>query len=68
MVSMEDEYLDHVHDAEQLLNAVDHVLDTIDAGTFGQCRSCGEPIDAERLASDPLVDSCERHLALGLSS
>lgn len=38
---------------ERLLEAIDAALERIDAGTYGICRTCGKPIDAERLEALP---------------
>jgi phosphoserine phosphatase RsbU/P len=34
----------------------------MDAGTFGLCEECHEPIEADRLAADPLIHLCLDHL------
>jgi RNA polymerase-binding protein DksA len=38
---------------ERLLQAIDAALQRIESGTFGICRSCGKPIDPERLEALP---------------
>jgi len=38
---------------ERLLQAIDAALQRIESGTFGICRSCGRPIDPERLEALP---------------
>ena len=45
-----------------LLREVDGALARIDAGSFGLCETCNEPIEPERLLSDPLVRFCLDHL------
>ncbi len=45
-----------------LLEEVDAALDRVDAGTFGLCEECHEPVEADRLAADPLVRFCLDHL------
>jgi len=46
---------------ERELAGVDAALARIDAGTYGRCESCGEPINAERLHSDPTARLCAAH-------
>ena len=41
--------------------AADAALARIDAGTYGRCAVCGEPIAPARLAARPLTDRCIRH-------
>ncbi|MFO7281453.1 MAG: TraR/DksA C4-type zinc finger protein [Thermoanaerobacterales bacterium] len=43
------------------LAGVDVALERLDAGTYGRCEACGEPIADERLAADPTTPFCERH-------
>lgn len=45
-----------------LLQEVDSALQRVEAGTYGLCDTCHEPIEAVRLASDPLVRFCLDHL------
>ncbi len=47
--------LDHL-DAE--LAAVTAALDRLDAGTYGRCMDCGQPIDEERLVARPTARRC----------
>ena len=42
------------------LAEVDRALERLDRGTYGRCTSCGEPIDAERLAAMPAAPHCIR--------
>lgn len=49
-------------DAARLLREVDAALARMAAGTFGLCDVCGEPIEADRLWSDPLTRLCLDHL------
>ncbi len=48
---------------EGLLTEVDSALARIEAGTFGICEACHEPVEADRLACDPLVRFCLSHLS-----
>jgi sigma-B regulation protein RsbU (phosphoserine phosphatase) len=41
-----------------LLRDVDAALAHMDKGTYGLCQACHEPIEAERLLADPLVQFC----------
>lgn len=43
---------------EQQLAAVDAALDRLDAGTYGRCIRCGEPIVPERLEALPWAAHC----------
>jgi len=45
-----------------LLHAVDEALKALNAGTYGLCRVCHEPIETERLLADPLIELCLDHL------
>jgi len=47
-----------------LLREVDSALSRLDDGTFGLCDTCHDPIEAERLAADPLVRFCLDHLTV----
>ena len=40
------------------LNDVDNALAKIDAGTYGRCEQCGEPIGAARLEAMPAAPLC----------
>ena len=54
--SISEEYL------RELLEEVDHALRRIDEGSFGLCETCHDPIEADRLAQNPLVRFCLDHL------
>ncbi len=45
-----------------LLREVDAALERMDQGSFGLCKTCHEPIEADRLIADPLVEFCLDHL------
>ena len=45
-------------DLEASLGEVDRALLRIEAGTYGFCVQCGEPIPDERLAARPSADRC----------
>jgi phosphoserine phosphatase RsbU/P len=47
----------------RLLQQVDSALERLDAGTFGLCDVCHEPIERERLLADPLICACLDHLS-----
>ena len=49
--------------AEEIVREIDAALERIDAGTYGICVNCGEPIPEERLDAVPyavLCLSCKR--------
>lgn len=41
-----------------LLRKVEHALDRIEAGKYGNCESCGNPIPVERLDALPYATLC----------
>jgi RNA polymerase-binding protein DksA len=43
---------------ERLLQAIDAALRRVEDGTYGICRTCGEPIDPERLEALPWTTQC----------
>jgi sigma-B regulation protein RsbU (phosphoserine phosphatase) len=45
-----------------LLKEVDSALERINTGTYGLCEVCKDPIEPERLKSDPLMRFCIDHL------
>src|SRR6266700_3241226 len=42
----------------RFLEEVDSALKRFEAGTYGICEECNEPLEAERLLVDPLVRVC----------
>lgn len=40
------------------LSDVEHALDKLDAGTFGACEECGQPIGEARLEAMPTARRC----------
>jgi len=46
----------------ELMSEVDLVLSRLDTGTYGLCDTCGDPVEPERLAGDPLLRHCLDHL------
>ena len=46
----------------RLLNEVDAALGRLNAGTFGVCETCHDPIEPDRLQIDPLTQFCLDHL------
>ena len=44
--------------SEQVLKAIDGALERIDAGRFGICETCGQPISEERLEAIPYATQC----------
>lgn len=55
---------DQVHEmlrqAAARVEEVDQALERLDAGTYGTCEVCGQPIGAERLAARPSARACIR--------
>ena len=50
---------------QALLTEVDAALARMEAGTFGLCETCHDPIEADRLSADPLLRRCIDHLTAG---
>ncbi|MDQ5819941.1 MAG: TraR/DksA C4-type zinc finger protein [Actinomycetota bacterium] len=44
--------------SEQVLSEIDDALRRIEAGTFGTCRTCEQPIAPERLEAMPWATQC----------
>ena len=44
--------------ARDQLRLVDAAISRLDAGRYGQCETCGQPIGAERLAARPTATRC----------
>ena len=44
--------------SEQVLKAIDGALERIEAGRFGICETCGQPISEERLEAIPYATQC----------
>lgn len=47
-----------VSQAEGRLEAIDAALARLEAGTYGVCSRCGQPIPAARLAARPTATTC----------
>ena len=45
-------------DREHLLGCIDAALGRIDAGSYGKCERCAEPISEERLEALPYATKC----------
>jgi len=43
-----------------LLRKVEKALQKIEAGNYGECESCGDPIGVKRLMARPVTDLCIR--------
>jgi len=41
-----------------LLRKIEKSLTKIDAGTYGQCENCNDPIEVKRLEARPVTDYC----------
>ncbi len=46
--------------ARDHLTDLDQAIRRIEAGTYGRCETCGQPIAAERLAARPTAHTCIR--------
>jgi RNA polymerase-binding transcription factor DksA len=46
---------------ESELATVQVIVETFQAGTYGQCIACGVEIDRDLLRTDPLRTTCEPH-------
>ncbi|MGC9671247.1 TraR/DksA family transcriptional regulator [Planosporangium sp. 12N6] len=44
--------------ARERLADLDRAVEQLDAGTYGVCEHCGQPIAAERLAARPAARTC----------
>src|SRR4051794_35397896 len=42
----------------ETLNEVEHALSKLDAGSYGTCENCGEPISPARLEAKPAARHC----------
>ena len=49
------------NDLRRELEEVEHALQRIEAGSYGVCEDCGEPINPERLEARPMAAYCIRH-------
>jgi RNA polymerase-binding protein DksA len=47
-----------VHNARDMLEQSQHALERIDAGSYGQCENCGNPIGKNRLMAFPRATLC----------
>ena len=47
-----------VQQAQHQLDEIDAATARVDAGTYGTCESCGQPIGEERLAARPVARTC----------
>jgi sigma-B regulation protein RsbU (phosphoserine phosphatase) len=54
--------LDRPDEVLRLLGEVDAALGRMDAGSFGLCATCHDPIEFDRLQADPLTQFCLDHL------
>lgn len=52
-------------DTQHQLDALDDAGRRLDAGVYGTCERCGQPIGAERLAARPETTRCVRCASVG---
>ena len=45
-------------EAEQGLREVQHALERLEEGRYGECARCGEPIGTARLQALPMAEKC----------
>jgi hypothetical protein len=53
--------LEELDAMEADLDAVDEALRALDAGTYGTCRACAQPIPDDLLAAAPARTACAAH-------
>jgi RNA polymerase-binding protein DksA len=46
------------HQISDMLSAIDHALKKFEAGTYGTCDHCGQPIEPGRLEALPYASMC----------
>jgi len=51
-----------IPEVARLLQEVDAALGRLEAGTYGLCEACGDPVETSRLLADPLIRVCLDHL------
>lgn len=51
-----------LNELEGRLNLVDAALARIEAGTYGNCEACNDPIEMERLNANPAATTCLAHM------
>lgn len=49
---------DELADLSDALDRVEAALERLDAGTYGGCEHCGEPIDGKTLEADAATTTC----------
>ena len=50
--------VDSTGEIESRLNAINKALEKIEAGNYGACEKCSQPIDEERLKVQPSANIC----------
>lgn len=54
-----DEVLEAIgNESRAELNQINHAIERMDTGTYGNCCTCGEKINLERLQAVPYTDHC----------
>lgn len=59
--SSDDVNVELLTEVEKDLAGVDAALAALDAGTYGSCTVCHQPIDPAVLAEDPVAVTCANH-------
>jgi RNA polymerase-binding protein DksA len=49
-----------VRQVRQHVDEIDAALERVDAGTYGTCERCGQPIGEDRLDARPAATTCIR--------
>jgi RNA polymerase-binding transcription factor len=60
---VEERYEAELARSAAVLDGVDHALERLSEGTYGQCETCGAPILDADLERDPARRLCGQHLA-----
>jgi RNA polymerase-binding transcription factor DksA len=47
---------------ETRYNGIKAALQRIKDGTYGTCKVCGQPIEADRLEANPAAETCKAHM------
>jgi DnaK suppressor protein len=59
---VEERYESELTRAATVLDGVDRALERLSDGTYGQCETCGAPVQEGDLERDPTRRTCGQHL------
>jgi RNA polymerase-binding transcription factor DksA len=51
-----------IDELEGRYNGIKAALQRIEEGTYGVCKVCGQPIEADRLEANPAAETCKAHM------